>query len=217
MAMQSVFQQVQRSCDLITNSLRKSSLNFSLQETPFYIYITVRKSFSKQRFPIDSDFPEDKASNDLRKLRDQSDLDRATIEKYVAQNESDRDTIEILESKVEKGESELYNSIANDKISIQKNHVEIDVLKGVLKNKNAEYSKLVKAHEKEIYRVEQLNENQGDTIINLREACKDITIENNRLQKTIKKGAKKNKSSDKNSNLRKEDYEDINEVVSKGA
>ena len=111
MAINSVFQQIQSSCDFVTNSLRRSSLNYSLQETPFSMYITVRKSFSKQRYPTecDIDFSEDKASVKIKHLKDQRESDSKTIEKYRAQSESDRDTVSILESKVEKAERELYD------------------------------------------------------------------------------------------------------------
>ena len=51
---------VQKSSDIILSSVRKSSLNYSLQETPFPLYITVRKSFSKLKSDIEGlDEPED--------------------------------------------------------------------------------------------------------------------------------------------------------------
>ena len=36
-----------KSCDLVIRSVRAPSLNFSIQETPFSLYLTIRKSFSK--------------------------------------------------------------------------------------------------------------------------------------------------------------------------
>ena len=38
---------VKNSCNLIVNSVKDSSLNFFLQESPFSIYITIRKSIAK--------------------------------------------------------------------------------------------------------------------------------------------------------------------------
>ena len=98
--MNSVFQQIQGSCDFVTKSLGRSSLNYSLHETPFYMYITARKSFSKQRYPseCDRDFSEDKDSVKIKHTKDQRESDSETIEKYRAQNESDRDIISFLES-----------------------------------------------------------------------------------------------------------------------
>ena len=41
-------QNIETSCDLIMNSVRSSQLNFACQETPFSIYITIRKSQHKK-------------------------------------------------------------------------------------------------------------------------------------------------------------------------
>ena len=66
-----VVQSVKNSCEIVMNSLRDSSLNFSLQETPFSLYIIIRKSFSRSRTSI----PEQDLSNhkeehiDLEALR----------------------------------------------------------------------------------------------------------------------------------------------------
>ena len=38
---------VQSSCDFLLQAVRNSGLNFSCQETPFSIFLTVRKSFVK--------------------------------------------------------------------------------------------------------------------------------------------------------------------------
>ena len=40
----------QKICESIIDSVRSSHLNFSIQETPFSLYLTIRKSYSK-RFP----------------------------------------------------------------------------------------------------------------------------------------------------------------------
>ena len=40
-------QTVQTSCDLVINSVRASLLNFSIHETPYSLYLTIRKSLSK--------------------------------------------------------------------------------------------------------------------------------------------------------------------------
>ena len=38
---------VKTSCDFIINSVRDSSLNFSIQKTPYSLYLTIRKTFNK--------------------------------------------------------------------------------------------------------------------------------------------------------------------------
>ena len=40
------FQQIRNNCSILMETIRNSNLNFSLQEAPFSIYVTIRKSFS---------------------------------------------------------------------------------------------------------------------------------------------------------------------------
>lgn len=47
MAVDPLATNIQRSCEFIINNVRMSGLNFSLQETPFSVYFTIRKSLSK--------------------------------------------------------------------------------------------------------------------------------------------------------------------------
>ena len=44
---------IEKSCNSIIQNIRSSPLNFSLQETPFSIYITVRKSVVKTKIHQD--------------------------------------------------------------------------------------------------------------------------------------------------------------------
>ena len=46
---------IQTSCDFILKNVRSSSLNYSVQETPFSLFLTIRKSLVKIR-SIRSDF-----------------------------------------------------------------------------------------------------------------------------------------------------------------
>ena len=64
---------IQNSCDVILNSVRASFLNFSSSETPYSLYISIRKSWAKTKgFPI-PEIPSDSSSlvsqEDLEKLR----------------------------------------------------------------------------------------------------------------------------------------------------
>ena len=40
---------LEKSCNMILNSVRNSCLNFSIQETPFSLYLTVRKSLARNK------------------------------------------------------------------------------------------------------------------------------------------------------------------------
>ena len=69
-----VVQNVKNSCDKVLTSVRDSSLNFSLQETPFSIYITIRKSFLRCRSDsLDknpSNYKEEQTSGKSQELED---------------------------------------------------------------------------------------------------------------------------------------------------
>ena len=43
------YEHLKNCCDIVRNSVHKSSLNYNLQETPWSIYITIRKSFAKKK------------------------------------------------------------------------------------------------------------------------------------------------------------------------
>ena len=43
-------------CDIVRNSVHKSALNYTLQETPWVIYITIRKSFAKDKYLHEPDY-----------------------------------------------------------------------------------------------------------------------------------------------------------------
>ena len=63
---------IQNSCDLVLNSVRTSSLNFSVFETPYSIYLSVRKSFSKSKLIPDHILPNcdnQKYANEIEDLK----------------------------------------------------------------------------------------------------------------------------------------------------
>ena len=64
-----------QACDQILTNLRKSGLNFVIQETPFSAYITIRKKFCNG-FTISADTEdEQKVQNDkkVQKLENEND------------------------------------------------------------------------------------------------------------------------------------------------
>ena len=61
---------VQNSCDFIINSVRNSSLNFSSQETPYSLYLTIRKSFAESKaFPSDPNSSETPVICEMEELK----------------------------------------------------------------------------------------------------------------------------------------------------
>ena len=91
---------VQNSCDIVLRSFRESSLNFSMQETPFSIYISVRKSFFKHKDPyVKQDVPSELLDNLKISASLQQKLDEATKDYQIS-----LETIEKLQKEIQNHE-----------------------------------------------------------------------------------------------------------------
>ena len=155
-------------CDQIIQEIRSSQLNFVISETPYSAQISLRKKFLKEFNPGKT------VQGNLATQQNYLEEALDNIEKFKVQSESDRDTIAILETKVQKAEADLYDSIEKQRNGINNKMEEIKVMKGALKNKDdeisrnkseqAKLSKLVKANEKYIYKLDKLSENRDQTI-----------------------------------------------------
>ena len=87
---------VKNSCDSILKSVRKSCLNFSMQETPFSIYITVRKSLLKVNSAIEESPDE---SEDLDKANLKLKLESTEEENKLLHQNLEKLTREIKDNK----------------------------------------------------------------------------------------------------------------------
>ena len=83
----------------------------------------------------------DEARLKLERFRIQSDLDKDIIKNLKVDIESGKDTIAILENKVEKAECELYDNFEQTKTLMSNKMEEIKVMKGALKNKDDEINR----------------------------------------------------------------------------
>ena len=117
---------VQNSCDFVIRSVRDSFLNYSIQETPYSLYLTIRKSKVKDSpHQIFSGLQknrvhEEKKVQDLQiKLKSLEDSNRILQENYEeATNDSEEryKTIDQLETKMKGYEKVIANSHQKDKI-----------------------------------------------------------------------------------------------------
>ena len=116
-----------QACDKLVTCLRDSGLNFLSQETPFSVFIMIRKSFyreGKQKFPVTENHKNLKTENDtLKNALEDKDLELKTS----------RDENVALQKRLEKAEKEMLLHFKNVKISDEKFKDEISVLKSELK------------------------------------------------------------------------------------
>ena len=106
----------EESCNLIVNSVRNSNLNSSLHETPYSLYLTVRKSVSKnkisqadqEQFPVDKKTASETLLQEkIEKLRDKlseadsiNDKLKYDLEEVVNDSEEKYLQIQNLDTKV---------------------------------------------------------------------------------------------------------------------
>ena len=123
-------------CDQIIQEIRSSQLNFVISETPYSAQISLRKKFLKEFNPGKT------VQGNLATQQNYLEEALDNIEKFKVQSESDRDTIAILETKVQKAEADLYYSIEKQRNGINNKMEEIKVMKGGLKIKMMKYPEL---------------------------------------------------------------------------
>ena len=203
------------SCDEILNSVRSTNLNFSCQETPFSLYLTIRKSLVKfnhaYKPPAQANVVDnDNASDNLIIVEENIAL-KNNLKRLENELEISRNISKTLESKVEAAEATLfkhYKEIQQCKDTIGKKDDENKALKNVIKNNNLEMSKnngdlngfkkILKVKEKDIHNLETKNYNLQETIVKSKEASSKPKEDKRKLEKEIKKLEKKPaKSEDK--------------------
>ena len=180
-------------CTNILEEIRSSSLNFVISETPVSAYISLRKRFVKD--VVQPSLPRQSDENEA--LKRQVTVVLARLKESEANCAAARDTIEILETKVQKVESKVLEIKKNSKAALDDKKAEIKVINGVIKNnsdetlriqnENKKLTKGVKAHEKEIHNLENKNENQGQTIRNLKESLNCLKSEKRNMKKPLRK------------------------------
>ena len=139
-----------QACDQILTNLRKSGLNFVIQETPFSAYITIRKKFCNG-FTISADTEdEQKVQNDkkVQKLENENDNLRNELQKIHQNFKNMREEKDILENRLDSAEKEILHHTDKTKLTNAKLNDEIHNLKEInmkyhdkIANLNSEISK----------------------------------------------------------------------------
>ena len=152
----SLGENTRKSCDLILNSVRYSNLNFSVTETPFPMYFTIRKSFIKNQNSVeissisfngslaDASAVNVEKDNALKALVDENEMLKKVTSESI-------DQIKILKSKVEAAEvvaRKWESQIGYCEEIVKKKISEIENLKQVIKANKSEYDDLNAEHKK---------------------------------------------------------------------
>ena len=137
--------------DHIINSVRSSNLNFGHYETPYSIYLTIRKSQVRNYHHQQGLQSCSSEVSDSSRGRHNEELDneklafKESIRKLQGKLDASEERAKVLEEKVASAEAEAlktYDQIKESKEYLNKKDDEIRILKHVIKNKNNEISKL---------------------------------------------------------------------------
>ena len=177
-------------CDKILNQVHDSKLHFLVQETPFSLYLTVRKRFNLN-------------SPKLEHLNSVSDQSSDFLENVLKLKET-RDIIESLEVKLQKAEKGNHKISSDSQLKHEEFKGEIKMLKDSIKKSDEEVkdrdralkevNKLVKTKEKEIHNLQLRLDNSLETVQALKQSNFD-------LKKEIKESNKASKSAEKKTSL----------------
>ena len=133
------------SLDRIIKSVRSSNLNFAYQETPFSLYLTIRKTVVKNNQSSSLQSSQENCQHDVEALE----RENLSLKKSVCELEdklsASKETTKILEEKVAVSEAEtlkVFNQTKLGKDSLAKKDDEIRCLKNVIKNNNATIANL---------------------------------------------------------------------------
>ena len=189
-----MFNSAQSSCDFLLHSVRNSGLDFSCQETPFSIFLTLRKSFVKSKYLPNQASPSDvkeekligenKSFNDaFNRLKNDYEDALAELESRAQETQELNKRIETLSGKYSVGQvliKDLDNKLkdaTNEKKKIETKYYQVD--------------KENKTMKKEIT---QLNEQVKSSKNELKTAIKDKRDTNHNLEKKIVGLENKNKT-----------------------
>ena len=131
-----------QACECILGFVKNSNLNYNLNESPFSVNISIRKSFIKDkdgavRVPNLGGFHSTEPKASEFKIEDKVESLQATIAQHESENEVLNLTIHDLSIKLEKAKAELSDTISENKRMVDaKNLSEKEISK-----KQKEYSR----------------------------------------------------------------------------
>ena len=202
--------------DVIVNTVKKSNLNFFIQESPFSLIINLRKTFIKTKtgLVLTSDLSEGEETAAAI-------VDEVKVEKLEKENSSLGDSLKHLEAEVQetrsiaqelsiqlekakkktldalfkldatKKEAEKLKILVDEKVveneSLRLENKELEVQKNVLKNDKDIAAKNIKHRDKEISRLQNKNDNLEELLKNKKSENKTLEDEKNKLARENKK------------------------------
>ena len=201
---------IHSSCNQILHTVRTSNLNYSCQETPFSLFLTIRKSPVKfynqllsppQDCQVVHSVPSNVSENLITAVTNENADLKNDLKNTEIELEASKEVTKTLEEKLTVAEAKLINEFNKvNKRVIQKDD-EIKNLKNVISKNNLESTKLnnelnmlkknLKLKEKDIYNLENDKLKKQETIKDLKIGIAKIKEEKSKQEKKWKKSEKK--------------------------
>ena len=186
--------------DVVLSYVKKSNLHFSLQETPFSVYITIRKRFIKDgNNQKQGSFAGENCCQLLAAIETLKSENIESKEQFAAEQEESNNIIQNLQTKLEKAKIELSNLFyekneiikTSDK-TLSDKESELATFKNTitaLKDENKKLKlekkssdKTTKTNEKEITNLKSKVENLSDNFKKIKNDSNNQTNENKKLK-----------------------------------
>ena len=198
-------------CSKVLNALKGSQLDFFLQETPYSVYLTIRKKYVKNFKPA-SDNNHDANDKMIEDLTQENEKLRNVVSEMSLACEKNKKEVLILEKRLEKAEEDMFKQFEEEKKQKSKLTDEINLLKSIKKKDNDSISCLtkdLKSIQKTLTNTEKKNENLRDKADNLHVSKCDLEREKGKLLSEVKIMKKKVKHIEEQNNNNNKILENI--------
>ena len=193
-------------CGKILYSVRSSNLNYACQETPYSIYLTIRKSWSKhqqvqQPQEYVQQLPQPLSQIELNLKDREIENIKCELEDLKTKLQMSKQVEGELRVKVDAAEVKAKHQRQETEKVIARKDEEIDIFKNSIKNIHVDKEKLcselkslkkmAKCKDKEIYDLETFKSNNFESLDNVRNEARELKIENKKLKQQVKNLEKK--------------------------
>ena len=218
---------IHETCDEILTNIRGCNLNYYCQETPYSIYLTIRKSWSRHHHPVQQ-LPEHSGqplnlelqSQEIKSLRTECQNLRAELELIKVTKDKE---IKSLNVEIRTLSDDRKHSHRETEEMMVKKDDEIKALKGAYKAKTADteklateiksLKKLLKGRDKDIHDLEKYKTNHQETLKNIKSEAKELKTDKNKLLKQVTILEKKNEELKKEKPIKENNNDKKSETI----
>ena len=185
-------------CENILSTVKKSGLNFIIQETPFSAHLTIRKTYCNYfQNPMVSEDNHNKQSNEkIAKLEKENIHLKKELQESAKKFEIMKNENQDLQQRLADAEKEMLKQFTDTKLSDAKMAQEISSMKQKSKKSNDKILELtlevskeeqkVKSLEKSIAKLEAKNKNKAEQLENLKSDTNNNKKDKDKLEKEVK-------------------------------